>query len=181
MKKIGYLLIAVGFLAGALIAVLDKELVNWMHFVPALVVGIAGAIMVALYERRHSSSEEKLTGHLADIETSLSGIVKNISSLCDERQSLDVYKIRNRIDELFTEDIISFVNAREAIAHVYGLQEYADVMSYFASAERAINRAWSASTDGYDDEVSVSLQKANDYFAVVLDKINKLKQADLPV
>lgn len=177
MKKLGYLLITVSFLAGSLTAVMDKELVNWMHFVPALVIGFAGVIMVAIYDRRHNSSQEKLTGHLTSIETSLSAIVKNIASLCAEGQSLDTRQVHKRIDALFAEDITSFVGAREAIAHVYGLQEYADVMSYFASAERAINRAWSASTDGYADEVRTSLQKANDYFNVVLEKINNLKQA----
>jgi hypothetical protein len=69
-----------------------------------------------------------------------------------------------------------FVDARTAIGHVYGLQEYADVMSYFASAERALNRAWSASTDGYVNEVNSSLQKAKEHFCTVLEKINQFKQ-----
>jgi hypothetical protein len=174
MKKIGYLFITIGFLSGALIAVTDKELVNWMYFIPALAIGIAGIVMVRIHDRRHHFSEDKLTGHLADIETSMSSIVKNINSLCDE-ESVDVYHVHNKIDDLFTEDMIAFVDAREAIAQVYGLQHYADMMSYFASAERAINRAWSASTDGYLNEVNSSLQKAKEHFSVVLEKINTLK------
>ncbi len=176
MKKIGYLLLTVGFLAGALIAVIDKELVNWMHFIPALAVAIAGVVMIRIYDHKHHTSEDKITGRLADLETSMSSIVKKISSLCDSIDSIDTYHVRNKIDELFTEDIMTFVDAREAIAHVYGLQEYADAMSYFASAERAINRAWSASTDGYVNEVKSSLQKAKQNFSIVNEMINKLKQ-----
>ncbi len=34
-----------------------------------------------------------------------------------------------------------------------GMQRYADIMSPFANGERLLNRAWSASADGYVDEV----------------------------
>ena len=175
MKKIGYLLITIGFLIAALIAVIDKNTINWMHFIPALAVGIVGVVMVRVYEHAHRTSEDKITGRLADIETSIASIATKISSLSTASNSMDTYHVRNEIDELFTADIIKFVDARQAIAQVYGLQEYADAMSYFASAERAINRAWSASTDGYKNEVSASLQKANEYFAIVNEKIINLK------
>ncbi|MCF7956534.1 MAG: hypothetical protein K9M75_12085 [Phycisphaerae bacterium] len=175
MKKIGYLLITAGFLVAALIAVIDTKIINWVHFIPALAVGIVGVVLVRIYEHAHRTSEDKITGRLADIETSISSIANKISSLCAGIDSMDTYHVRNEIDELFTADIIKFVDARQAIAQVYGLQEYADAMSYFASAERAINRAWSASTDGYANEVNTSLQKANEYFGIVNEKIINLK------
>jgi hypothetical protein len=40
------------------------------------------------------------------------------------------------------------------------LQRYADVMSRFATAERLINRSWSASVDGYVDEVWSCTERA---------------------
>ena len=175
MKKIGYILVTVGFLIAALVSVIDKEIVNWAYFIPALGIAIAGVVMVRIYEHKHHTSEGKVTGHLTDIETSIAAIVKNLSSLCVEIKAMDTYDVRNRIDELFAEDITTFVDARQAISQVYGLQEYADAMSYFASAERAINRAWSASTDGYVNEVNSSLLKAKEYFSIVNEKIIKLK------
>ena len=175
MKKIGFILIIYSFLLAALIAVIDKEIVIWQYFLPVLAIGIAGVVMVRIHVHKHHTSEDKITGRLADIETSIAAIVKNISSLSAGVDSMDTYNVRNKIDELFTEDIIKFVDARQAIAQVYGLQEYADAMSYFASEERAINRAWSASTDGYVNEVKASLQKANEYFGIVNEKIIKLK------
>ncbi|MGB5626604.1 MAG: hypothetical protein WBM61_12775, partial [Woeseiaceae bacterium] len=40
------------------------------------------------------------------------------------------------------------------------LQTYADIMSSFAAGERYINRVWSASADGYDEEATAYLKKA---------------------
>ncbi len=48
--------------------------------------------------------------------------------------------------------------------HVFGIQNYADVMSNFAAGERYINRVWSASTDGYVDEVRMYLERARAQF-----------------
>jgi len=44
--------------------------------------------------------------------------------------------------------------------HRFGLPAYAGIMTEFATAERSINRAWSASADGYIDEVWLSLDRA---------------------
>ena len=44
----------------------------------------------------------------------------------------------------------------------FGLQTYANVMSAFAASERLINRTWSASADGYVDEVRTCLALAED-------------------
>ena len=54
MKKVGYLLIIVGFIAGALTAVVDKEAVKWGYFAAFLGVGVAGIVMVRMVERQKS-------------------------------------------------------------------------------------------------------------------------------
>jgi hypothetical protein len=64
------------------------------------------------------------------------------------------------IDDRLALDLATFVNARETMIHIHGLQAYADVMTQFAAAERSINRAWSASADGYIDEVWICLDRA---------------------
>lgn len=46
------------------------------------------------------------------------------------------------------------------MVHLFGLQTYADIMSNFAAGERYINRVWSASADGYDEEADIYLKKA---------------------
>jgi hypothetical protein len=59
--------------------------------------------------------------------------------------------------------------------HVFGMQNYADVMSNFAAGERYINRVWSASTDGYADEVILYLERARDQFNEAHQHFHKLK------
>ena len=53
-----------------------------------------------------------------------------------------------------------FADARESLVHLFSLQTYADIMSEFAAGERYVNRVWSASTDGYEDEARDYLEKA---------------------
>jgi len=52
------------------------------------------------------------------------------------------------------------------------------VMSCFAAGERYLNRVWSASADGYIDEVNAYLVKAQEQFVDSLDKIKKLCRPD---
>ena len=174
MKKFGYVMITFGFLAGALVAVLDEFRVQWVFFSGALVVGAAGIVLVRLGERQKSRAEGTLDSNIQSIESSLSRIVENITRLNAEKQSIDTYDVRHRIDELFCADLATFVDARESIAQVHGLQAYADVMSYFAAGERYLNRVWSASADGYVDEVNIYLDKAHTQFVDVLQKVRQL-------
>jgi len=89
---------------------------------------------------------------------------------------LPVYEARFEIDRLLREDLNNFANARESMKHVFGLQHYADVMSAFAAGERYINRVWSASTDGYVDEVRSYLDRATQQFREALALFNDLQQ-----
>jgi hypothetical protein len=59
---------------------------------------------------------------------------------------------------------------------VYGLDAYGEVMGLFASAERYLNRTWSASADGYVDEVDSALQKAQEQFIATLARLQSVKQ-----
>jgi hypothetical protein len=175
MKTLGYLLIIVGFLGGALVAVLEELSVRWEWYIPALVAGAVGVLLVRSTERRMSRSEGRLTSNMESIEAALGRIVENLTRLNTEKESIDPYDVRHRIDELFADDIDVFVQGRESIAHAYSLRAYADVMSSFAAGERYLNRAWSASADGYVDEVNAYLDKARTQLAESLEKIHVLQ------
>ncbi len=175
MKKIGYLLITFSFLAGSLVAVIDKLNVQWHYFLATIIIGAVGVVLVHRHERKNSRSEKKLTMNLQDIKTSLTRVVENLSRLNAEKQSIDPYDMRHRIDELFSDDLTTFVEARESLSHAHSLQVYADVMSHFASGERYLNRVWSASADGYVDEITAYLDKAQMQFTEALNNISQLK------
>jgi Na+/melibiose symporter-like transporter len=174
MKKLGYLMIIIAFLAGSLAAVVDADKVQWHYFTAALVVGAAGIVLVRVSLHKVSRAEGRLADNMQAIETSLSRIVNNITQFNIEKHSIDTYEIRHRIDELFIEDLDIFIQARESITHIYGLSVYADVMSCFAAGERYLNRVWSASADGYIDEVNTYLEKAQEQFAESLNKVKSL-------
>jgi hypothetical protein len=88
---------------------------------------------------------------------------------------MDPYDVRFWLDTAFADDLARFVDARESIAHVHGLQAYADVMNAFAAGERYLNRVWSASADGYVDEVTAYVQKASEQFDGALAEVRALR------
>lgn len=98
-------------------------------------------------------------------------LVRKVADLDTRKHEIHTYDMRHKLDELLVEDLDRFVNARESISHAYGLQAYADVMSHFAGGERYLNRVWSASADGYIDEVNAYLTKAHEQFEMALGKI----------
>lgn len=172
-------MITIGFLAGALACVVDEEAVLWVYFGGALAVGVAGVALVRLSHRHIRTSEGKTSANIQSIESALGNIVANITRLDGERQSINTYDVRRRVDKLFLEDLTRFVEARESIAHVYGLNAYGEVMSCFAAGERYLNRVWSASADGYIDEVNTYIDKAREQFVDSLEKMRRLKAASV--
>jgi hypothetical protein len=175
MRYIGYLLITAGFLLGALASVLDEELVRWGLYGGALAAGIMGVVMVRTTARMQARAEGTLARGMQDIDASLRGIVRHIERLNADKAGMHPYDVRQRIDELFPDDINAFVEARQSIAHVYGLQAYAEVMNYFTAGERYLNRVWSASADGYVDEVNEYLERSQVQFAGALEQLRLLE------
>lgn len=175
MKKLGYFIITIGFLGGALLTVLDTREVNWIYFVVALAVGVVGIVLVRTSEKRAIQEVGKLTSNIENLKGSLSRIVANINKLNAEKDSINTYDVLHRIDELFPDDLAAFVEARESISHIHGLQAYAEVMNNFAAGERYLNRVWSASADGYVDEVNAYLEKAESQFSEANNKLQALK------
>jgi len=170
MQKLGYLLIAAGFLGGSFYIVQNKETVGWVGYFVCLGVGIVGVAMARFAGRQAARHEDKLTSDIDSIRTSLARLSDNAAQLDAEKGSIDVYELRHRIDAVFADDIRTFVEARESIAHSYSLDAYAEVMSHFASGERHLNRVWSTSTDGYIDE-------AHDYIARAAEQLKDARDA----
>jgi len=175
MRKLGFLLVIVGFLAGALASVVNETAVRWDWFIPAVAVGFLGVVLVRLGRRREVRATERLTSNMRAIQDSLRRIAQNMTQLDAEKQSIDPYEVRHRLEELFADDLSTFITARESIAYSYGLAAYADVMSSFAAGERYLNRAWCASADGYVDEIHQYLGEAREQFASSLDKVLALQ------
>ncbi|MBN2183479.1 MAG: hypothetical protein JW715_16325 [Sedimentisphaerales bacterium] len=158
----------------------EKSAVKWLWYIPALLLGAAGVALIRTDEARRSKTEHHVTAGIEVVDSSLQKIVANINKLNSEKDSIDTYDMRHRIDELFTDDLEKFVDARESIGHRYGLAAYGEVMSSFAAGERYLNRVWSASADGYIDEVNTYIEKASEQFADCLTKLQTFKNNHHP-
>ena len=86
------------------------------------------------------------------------------------------YEAHFSIDRPFRQDLFAFADARESMQHAFGIQAYADIMSAFAAGERYLNRVWSASADGYVDEVNAYLHKASEQFSEALELFLQQRQ-----
>lgn len=177
MKFLGYLLIAVGFLSGAYFSVTDEVEVPWTMVVPSLLIGALGIGLVRRGLRRERQVTAGTEAGLGELESALERIVDNASRLDRDKTEISVYDVRHRIDSDFMTDLDIFVQGREGIGHRHGLQAYADVMSHFATAERYLNRCWSASTDGYQDEVHNYIVRARDEFDEALSTLRAARAA----
>jgi len=164
MKNIAYLLIAGGFLVGAYATAIDVQNVDWTLFGVAAVAAIAGVIIAKRATRAHATSGTVLESNRKELNESIDNIVRDLGSMTDGTAARGE-ELRDWIDEKLRPDLRRFVDARQSMVHLFGLQTYADIMSEFAAGERYINRVWSSSADGYDAEATTYLGKAAEQFA----------------
>lgn len=176
MKQLGYLLVTGGFLVGSYTTVVQRETVPLLPYLVSLVAGAIGVAMVRTAIHRASRSTHVIEANIATIESSLQQVVERAHALARDKESIDVYDLRHRIDREFPDHLDAFVQARESLAHTYGLQAYADVMNPFSAGERYLNRVWSTSTDGYVDEAHTYIDLAREQFDEALGVFNHLRE-----
>lgn len=178
MKRLGYLLITIGFLGASYAAVLDHIEVHWGLFIPMFLVSVGGVALARIGSRRIAFHADTVASNIDDIDTSLTNLAANVARLARDKHDIHTYDMRHRIDDLLLDDINTFVEARETLATKYGLHEYADVMSHFAAGERYLNRVWSCSADGYIDEVNTYIDRAAEQFSDTLERFRQLEKGN---
>jgi hypothetical protein len=176
MKTAGLIMVMLAFLGGAFIASLDPAAVDWNWMVPVLVAGAVGLWLHRKARHAESRADHKLAGNMHTLQRCLERILKNLEELDERKAELPVYDARFEIDRRFREDLNAFAEARESMIHVFGMQNYANVMSAFAAGERYINRVWSASTDGYEDEVRMYINRARLQFSEACELFHRLRE-----
>lgn len=164
MKGLGYLLLSAGFIVAAYATALDVENVGWPLFAAAVLGAVAGVFVIKRHARSIAQSEAVLENNRAELRESLDNVVRDLREIATSG-SLRGAALRDRIDTRLRPDLTRFVDARESMVHLFGLQAYADIMTHFATGERYINRVWSSSADGYDAEAARYLGRAEEQFA----------------
>ncbi len=163
MKGIGYFLLAAGFLVGAFATSLDVDEVNWTVFAVAATAAVIGTFLIKRQASARARSATVLNVNRGELNESIENIARDLQELTGSAQQHGA-QLRDTIDLKLRTDLRRFADARGSMVHLFGLQTYADIMSSFAAGERYINRVWSASADGYDEEATTYLKKAAGQF-----------------
>lgn len=172
LKKVGFVLMSLGFLAGALILVQHPGWIAWVHYGTAFAVTAVGAAAVRVAAAQSGGETAKVSSDIETIRTSLSELVAKVTALNEADRSGDkLFDVCKQIDDRCMDPINQFVDAREAMIPRYGLAAYATMMDSFALGERALNRAWCASADGYIDEVDLCLERAQTHLGKALASV----------
>lgn len=177
MGWIATILIAAGFLMATYVAALSVTDVAWAAFAPAIFVGILGVVMLKRIRRAEATAGHVLRGSRETLAASLAQILERLEELEAAKDRVDTEDLRHEIDRRFRSDLIAFADARQALAHLYGLRAYAEIMSSFAAGERYLNRVWSASTDGYGEEARAYIAKALDQFRHAQARLSEIAAA----
>ena len=109
-----------------------------------------------------NQKSEESAASLSEIKQALNNAIREVEALAKVSSSTAPSKIAARIDEEIADELRIFADGRDSIAREYGLETFAEVMTEFAAGERAINRAWSASADGYVEEAANCIQRGLD-------------------
>jgi len=179
--NIGQILFAAGIVM-AVIAGAKAPLENttWPDTLPLFgfgtVLTIIGLVLWRQNEKRDVGSEEDTTeSALAKLKT-ITEILKNQSPTWKE---LDCTEL-NKAITLFQEQYVRpFVNIRQQIIDLFGMQKGSEIMIACSYGERMLNRVWSATSDNHLQEAQSSLQEAIQAFEEVTSLLGEDLEGDV--
>ena len=174
VRLFGWIAFAVGLAIATFYSVERAGSVNWSSYGSALLVLLIGALLLRRTIERPAGMLILNIQVIRSSLTMLSAKLKNLDA--EKRAELGVGGIHVFIDQHLLGDLDRFLAARETLMLRHGLMSYGRVMDAFASGERALNRAWSASVDGYQDEVDACLDRARERFAQALRLVEELEK-----
>jgi hypothetical protein len=173
----GYAMLVAGFLAAAFWSVTDETVVSWARYGSAMALGMAGVALLRRARRMRVRSAALIARNREHIDESLARVIGGLEAMTSGGEAVPPWELRFEIDRRFRDDLSRFADARETLAHIYGLSVYAEIMSAFAAGERYLNRVWSASADGYMDEAVAYLGRALGQFRDAAARLEAAKGA----
>ncbi|MFT5049810.1 MAG: hypothetical protein ACI8QZ_001203 [Chlamydiales bacterium] len=159
-KILGTTALFAGFLAGTYVVVAQATAINWQHYSACGGLMLAGLIATSIARKGEGTDHEKHEQDVGILKASLEQLTAHVRSYIGIERDEDLLELHKRIDAELSEEFGKFVDARESMIPRFGINTYTEVMSAFATGERLINRCWSASADGYVDEVRLCLGTA---------------------
>jgi len=176
----GHLLLWIGFLAGAFLAVMSIEVpqtpwstISWPAYGAAIFTAIVGVIVLRITKRPAGVDSDEAAGTIDELAAILIRLQTTLEGWSTNFDKIHVCDFHGKIDEELADDLGRFAELREALIAEFGLDHYARIMTSFALAERTINRVWSASADGYVDEVQISLTRAGSHLSAARRRLDE--------
>jgi hypothetical protein len=126
--------------------------VPWLWYGLSMAVGLVGVVLLRSSASAAESNEGRIAEDYDTVTKSLAMLNERVGSLGQDFDSQTPKSVVDYIDGQLIEPFADFAESRNAMVQRFGMQPYAEVMTQFASAERFVNRAWSASADGYMNE-----------------------------
>lgn len=138
--------------------------VNWRAYLPALLVGMVGVVLLRSTAKQSVDIEIARTTGLDPLRRSLSSLLAEVQKLKSDLPQMTPEAVVAFIDDRCTEHCNNFADEREQLKSAFGLIGFGEIMSEFASGERLLNRTWSAAADGYMDEAYRCVQSSLRFF-----------------
>lgn len=129
-----------------------------------------------------SGSLAVFRGAMAALDEAVEQLARDTEGIdwADERVHGLYDEVHQRIDLLVTGPLADAVESRQALADAYGMAAYGRVLEPVARAERYLNRAWSASADGYPGETVDYLHRAVPAVEEACQELAALAQQEPP-
>jgi len=178
LNLLGRIMLWLGFLVAAFTSVLKLEqddkwqTIPWSIYLPAIAVGFAGIVLSKCKSDSEQSWAENSQSQFKNASASLLQLA-NLIADAKELPDRTPQQTLHWIDSHCNEPLAEFANSRQSIVDPFDMKTYADVMTEFASAERYINRSWSAAADGYIDEINRCIEIAHQH----LEEAKRLLQS----
>jgi hypothetical protein len=148
------------FLVGTLLAAATGAHLPpiWPLFGLGIVMSVGGAVLL----RRQAAGRVGETDgdgitDVASLRAALAGVEAQVDALA--QQPVDD-ALKAALEGILLDGLMPAVEARGLLLQAHGVEAHAKVFTPVATAERCLNRAWSALVDGVSDETSSELGKA---------------------
>ena len=183
MRALGHSLLWIGFVGAAFFAVSRLEqtdkwsTISWPFYGGFMFVGVVGIVLLRKAAAEDHVDHAKTDAEYSVLQESLEKVAAIVDDLLQDGLPPPGEVVR-RIDNECTEPLSDFAESRQALVKRFDIQVFAEVMTEFASAERYINRAWSASADGYVDEAKNSLEIAQRQLRIAKALMDQAEQGE---
>lgn len=158
------------------------------HFIAACVGLVAGGMLTRLSAARDARQLEESAADgdvlspddaMRELRAVVRAVLDDVANIHDEDRICATVTLR--VGRATRDLVPSLVDVRERLVARMGLGGYAAFMDAFASAERVLNRSWSAAADGAVDESIESLEIAAERLAIAEERLTGESPSLLPL